>query len=81
MEEETAIYSMDKWSRFVHGVDLENSMDRGTWWARVHGIEKESALLSDSEQHSIAQHIIITNNSDCHCFLLLLLLLSHFSRV
>ena len=26
---------------------LENSMDRGAWWAIVHGITKRWALLSD----------------------------------
>ena len=26
---------------------LENSMDRGAWWATVHGVTKSWALLSD----------------------------------
>ena len=26
---------------------LENSMDRGTWWATVHGVAKNWTLLSD----------------------------------
>ena len=26
---------------------LENSMDRGTWWATVHGIAKSHTQLSD----------------------------------
>ena len=26
---------------------LENPMDRGTWWATVHGVTKESDTLSD----------------------------------
>ena len=26
---------------------LENSMDRGAWWATVHGIAKSQAQLSD----------------------------------
>ena len=26
---------------------LENSMDRGTWWATVHGIVKSQTRLSD----------------------------------
>ena len=26
---------------------LENSMDRGAWWAAVHGVEKSRARLSD----------------------------------
>ena len=26
---------------------LENSMDRGAWWATVHGVTKSRARLSD----------------------------------
>ena len=26
---------------------LENSMDRGAWWATVHGVPKSQTLLSD----------------------------------
>ena len=26
---------------------LENPMDRGAWWATVHGVAKSQALLSD----------------------------------
>ena len=26
---------------------LENSMDRGTWWATVHGVAKSQTQLSD----------------------------------
>ena len=26
---------------------LENSMDRGTWWATVHGVTKSQTQLSD----------------------------------
>ena len=26
---------------------LENPMDRGTWWATVHGVTKESDTLND----------------------------------
>ena len=26
---------------------LENPMDRGAWWAAVHGVEKSQTLLSD----------------------------------
>ena len=28
-------------------LDLENSMDRGAWWATVHGIAKSQTRLSD----------------------------------
>ena len=30
---------------------LENSMDRGAWWATVHGVEKSSILLCDFHFH------------------------------
>ena len=26
---------------------LENSMDRGAWWAKVHGVEKSRTRLSE----------------------------------
>ena len=34
---------------------LENPMDRGAWWAIVHGVAKNQTLL---KQLSIAQHSI-----------------------
>ena len=34
----------------------ENSMDRGAWWATVHGIAKNQMHLSDFEQESIWDH-------------------------
>ena len=34
---------------------LENSMDRGAWWAAVHGVTESRTQLSDS--HSHMQHI------------------------
>ena len=30
---------------------LENSMDRGAWWATVHGVEKSSLLLCEFHFH------------------------------
>ena len=30
---------------------LENSMDRGAWWATVHGVAKSWTRLSDSLTH------------------------------
>ena len=30
---------------------LENSMDRGAWWATVHGVKKSSLLLCDFHFH------------------------------
>ena len=31
---------------------LENSMDGGAWWAKVHGVTKSQTRLSDSHFHS-----------------------------
>ena len=31
---------------------LENPMDRGAWWATVHGVTKSRTRLSDSAQHT-----------------------------
>ena len=31
---------------------LENSMDRGAWWATVHGVAKSQTWLSDQHFHS-----------------------------
>ena len=36
---------------------LKNSMDRGAWWATVHGVAKESDM---TEMTYHAQHIFIT---------------------
>ena len=33
---------------------LQNSTDRGAWWATVHGIEKSETQLSDFHFHSVA---------------------------
>ena len=33
---------------------LENSTDRGAWWATVHGVEKSETRLSDFHFHSVA---------------------------
>ena len=30
---------------------LENSMDRGAWWATVHGVTKSQTQLSDTHTH------------------------------
>ena len=35
---------------------LENSMDRGTWWATVHGAAKSQTRLSD--QHTAAVDLL-----------------------
>ena len=31
---------------------LENSMDRGAWWATVHGVIKSQTRLSDTHTHT-----------------------------
>ena len=31
----------------THGVVVENTRDRGAWWAAVHGVAKSQAQLSD----------------------------------
>ena len=60
---------------------LENPMDRGAWWAAVHGVAKSQTRLSNftftfhfhALEKEMATHSSIT--------LILLLLLSQFSRV
>ena len=37
---------------------LENSMDRGAWWATVHRVTKNWTQLSDKAQHTISLHVI-----------------------
>ena len=31
---------------------LENPMDRGTWWATIHGVAKSQTRLSDLNMHT-----------------------------
>ena len=31
---------------------LDNSLDRGVWWATVHGVAKSQARLSNSHTHT-----------------------------
>ena len=50
---------------------LENSMDRGAWWAAVHGAQR-------------VEHNLVTNTHTFHSIypsVFMLLLLSRFSRV
>ena len=37
---------------------LENSMDRGTWWATVHGVPKELDMTEHTQTHTHKHHII-----------------------
>ena len=51
---------------------LENSMDRGAWWATVHGVAKSRTWLSDSHTHTYTHthtHItvIILNLAKVKC--------------
>ena len=45
-------------------VCLENPMDRGAWWAAVHGVTKSWAQLSDLHTWSIyiPMYIILTKS-------------------
>ena len=36
----------------VENYCLENSMDRGTWWARVHGVAKSQTGLKQLSMHA-----------------------------
>ena len=36
---------------------LENLMDRGAWWATVHGVSKSRARLSDTHTHVYIPYI------------------------
>ena len=36
---------------------LENFMDRGAWWATVHGVAKSQAQLSDEHFHFNIYHV------------------------
>ena len=63
---------------------LENPMDGGAWWAAVHGVAKSQARLSNFtftfHFHALEKEMA-THSSGTAEMLLLLLLLSHFSRV
>ena len=40
---------------------LENSMDRGAWWATVHGVTKSQTRVSDEHFHlHIANTVMVT---------------------
>ena len=38
---------------------LENSMDRGAWWATAHGVTKSQTQLSDSFSLSLSMGMLI----------------------
>ena len=36
---------------------LENPMDRGTWWAAIHGVAKsQTVILSETMSHAVQGH-------------------------
>ena len=52
----------------LHNSCLENPMDRGAWWATVHGVAKSRTQLSDwacihAQPSSISVHIMHSENS------------------
>ena len=50
---------------------LENPMDRGTWWATVHGVAKSQARLKDlTHTHILWSHLKITTVSFEHEYFL-----------
>ena len=52
---------------------LENPMDRGTWWAAVHGVTRRTNKISSqigcvaNEQSSKLQQRSLASLSFCHC--------------
>ena len=55
---------------------LENSMERGAWWATVHGVAKTQTRLSDSHTHTHTHtHLLLigfpgggdTGKESCQC--------------
>ena len=40
---------------------LENSMDRGAWWASVHGVAKSRTQLSDFHFHQLIKYEYLAN--------------------
>ena len=48
---------------------LENSMDRGAWWATVHGVTKESDTteqLTHTHTHTHTQEMVIAYKESPH---------------
>ena len=44
---------------------LENSMDRGAWWAIVHGVAKSQTWLSDQHTHTQSLREVSLLHSKC----------------
>ena len=49
---------------------LENLMDRGDWWATVHGVTKSQARLSDQAQHELVKLVSLLKNEEGRKFCL-----------
>ena len=45
----------------IQGSCLENPMDRGTWWAVVHGVSESWTRLSDDHTHTFCFYLIIAH--------------------
>ena len=45
---------------------LENAMDRGAWWARVHGVAKELDMTKQlsNNNHLLHWHIFLISSQD-----------------
>ena len=46
---------------------LENSMDRGAWWATVHGVRKSRTWLSDTLKFLWASQVAQWRRTSCWC--------------
>ena len=44
---------------------LENSMDRGAWWATVHGVTKSRIQLSTHVLHNVIYHYNLKKYKYC----------------
>ena len=49
---------------------LENLMDRGDWWATVHGVTKSQTQLSDQAQHELVKLVSLLKNEEGRKFCL-----------
>ena len=49
---------------------LENLMDRGDWWATVHGVTKSRTRLSDQAQHELVKLVSLLKNEEGRKFCL-----------
>ena len=45
-------------------------MDRGAWWAAIHGVEKSQTRLSDQAQHELVKLVSLLKNEEGRKFCL-----------